>query len=156
MTITYTNHVETITDALRYLLDAEFNYEIVQSRYFEPERIGKGEYFRYFLSEQPVVSTFAGGETRDYIFNCSWYFNSRNYDYKKTFDDIISDRIERLKRLLFNNKYYSPSNVYKWHHLQVGIAEIFYLGEEDPELEKYSHVLCTPIIITITRSDINQ
>jgi hypothetical protein len=153
--ITYTNHVEAITDSLRYLLVSEFNNEIVQSMFFEPDKLGRGEYFRYHLSEQPIVGMHSDGETRDYTFECSWYFNTKHSDFRKTFDDLVSERMERLKKLLLNNREYSPSSVYKWHLLLVEIDESFYLGEEEEELIKYNHILCVPITITITRSNFN-
>ena len=155
MTITYINHIEMVTNSLRYLIVTEFNNDIVQSNLFEPGALGRGEYFSYWLSEQPVLEFHSDGETRDYTFDCAWYFNTKQFDFKKTFDDLVSERIERLKRLLHNHRSYAPSGVYKWHHLIVEPDESFYLGIEDEELEKYNHILCVPITITITRSDFN-
>jgi len=155
MTITYTNHVEIVTDSLRYLLVTEFNNEIVQSKYFNPDKLTRGEYFSYYLSEQPVIAGHTDGETRDYTFDCAWYFNTKQFDFKKTFDDLVSERTERLKRLMSNNSNYTPSGIYKWTKVIVEPEESFYLGEEEEELEKYSHILCVPITITITRSDFN-
>ncbi len=155
MTVTYVNHVETVTDSLRYLLVTEFNNDIIQSKFFNSDKLGRGEYFRYYLSEQPVIELHSDGETRDYTFECAWYFNTKQLDFKKTFDDLVSERIERLKRLLHNNRNYSPSSVYKWHHLIVEPLESFYLGEDDEDLKNYSHILCVPITITIRRSDFN-
>lgn len=155
MTITYINHVEAVTDSLRYLLISEFSNDIVQAKEFESDKLSRGEYFRYYLSEQPILARHSDGETRDYTLNCSWYFNTKHFDFKKTFDTLVSERIERLKRLLNNNKNYIPSGVYKWHNLKVEIDESFYLGIEDEELEGYEHVLNVPINIVITRSDFN-
>lgn len=159
MTITYVNNAETVTNALRYLHINEFNGDIVHAKFFEPEHLGRGDYFRYYLAEQPVVSGFADGETREYTYNCAWYFNKKQFDYKKTFDDLVSERIERQKRLLANNRAYRPSDVYKWHYLIIETQESYYLGDaedvEDVDI-KYSHILCVPEIITITRNDINQ
>ena len=155
MTVTYINHVEIVADSLRYLLVTEFNNEIVQSNLFEPDKLGRGEYFSYYLSEQPIIDFHSDGEVRDYTFDCAWYFNTKQFDFKKTFNDLVSERIERLKRLIYNNRKYSPSGVYKWHKAIVEPEESFYLGIEDEELSKYSHIHCVPITITITRSDIN-
>ena len=156
MTITYTNHVETVTDSLRYLLVTEFNNEIVQDKDFNPDKLGRGEYFRYYLQEQPILDNSSDGETRDYTFNCAWYFNTKYFDFKKTFDNLVSDRIERLKRLLANNRNYTPSGVYKWHGVKVEPEESFYIGDEDDEeLISYIHIITVPITITITRSDFN-
>ena len=154
MTITYTNHVETITDSLRYLLVQEFNCEIVQEEKFVSKHLDKGEYFNYYLTEQPIELLHSDGETRNYTFECKWFFNTKQFEFRKTFDDLVSERIERLKRLLYNNRSYTPSNVYKWHHLVTEIEKSFYLIEEDEETN-YAHVLCVPITIIITRSDFN-
>jgi hypothetical protein len=71
MTITYTNHVETVSDAMRYLIVTEFDCDVVQAKLFEPDKLRRSEYFRYYLEEQPLLSKFSGGETRNYTFTCS-------------------------------------------------------------------------------------
>jgi len=139
--------------SFRYLLTTEFNNDIVHGKFFEPDKLGRGEYFRYYLQEQPIIEGHTDGETRDYTFNCAWYFNAKQFDFKKTFDSLVSERIERLKRLMLNNRNYVPSGVYKWTDARVEPEESFYIGIEDEELESYSHILEVPITITIRRSD---
>jgi hypothetical protein len=155
MTITYTNHVKVVSDSFRYLLVTEFNNEIVHAKLFQPDKLTRGEYFRYYLSEQPIVSKSSDGETRAYTFNCSWYFNTKHFDFRKTFDDLVSERIERLKRLMANNNNYIPSGVYKWHMVDVEPAESSYIGVDGDELDSYIHIFEVPITIVITRSDFN-
>ena len=156
MTITYTNYAETITDAFRGLLTSEFKGRIRHSKYFEPDQMTSGEYFRYYLIEQPILEFHSDGETREYTFDCAWYFDEKRRDYKKVFDKLVSERIERFKRLLHNNRSYAPSDAYKWHHLSVEPDESFYLDETgEEELEQYSDILCVPITLTIIRSDFN-
>lgn len=153
--ITYTNHVETVTDSYNYLMTTEFSCEVTHAKDFESGKLTRGEYHRYYLSEQPILAFFSDGVTRDYTFSCSWYFDTRYYEFQKMFDSIVSDRIERYKRLFINNRYYSPSSVYKWHNVSIETEESYYLGEEDESYEGYEHILNVPINLIITRSDIN-
>ena len=153
--IDFTNHTIAITNALRSLLVTEFQGRIRMSDVFEPGQLTQGEYYRYFLIEQPVIEFHSKGETRDYTFEGGWYFDRTDRNFKNIFDDNVSKRTERFKRLLHNNRNYIPSSVYKWHHLVVEVEEPVYLNKLDEELEAYSNILFIPTLVIITRSDFN-
>ena len=156
MAITFTNHVKTIKDALHFLLVEEFKpTKIVMAKEFDPGHISDGEYIRYFLVDQPILEFHSDGETREYTYDGSYYFDEKRYNFSNIFDDLVSPRIERFKRLLHNNRSYAPSNAYKWHHLELDIAESFYLTEDEDVETPYPNILNVPFELRIIRSDFN-
>ena len=134
MSTTYTDNVEAVTDAFKNLVINEFHCHVFHGKEFEPQEMTRDEYFRYYLTEQPVIDRFSDGETREYTYDCSWYFN---------------------KRLFYNNNVYNISGTYVWHKIIIEPLEAMYMTEAEAEVAGYDHVLNVPIIITITRNDYN-
>ena len=155
MSTTYTDNVEAVTDAFKNLVINEFHCHVFHGKEFEPQEMTRDEYFRYYLTEQPVIDRFSDGETREYTYDCSWYFNTKSLEYRQTFDVLVSDRIERFKRLFYNNNVYNISGTYVWHKIIIEPLEAMYMTEAEAEVAGYDHVLNVPIIITITRNDYN-
>ncbi len=118
----YTNHIETIREALHLLLIAEFNVKVDFNIEFNPG-FGKNEYIRYFFQGDNFVSSNSDGETREYTFDIDIYINTAKID-KTKFTQTASKRIEQLNQLLSYYRTYQPSNVYKWHDSRIESIEI--------------------------------
>lgn len=151
--ITFTNDQKDVIDSLHKMLITEFESNIRNALDFEPDQLTRGEYFRYALSETEHIENHSDGETTNYIIPGGWYFAKTDRYFKNIFDDHVSKRLERLKRLLRNNRSYTVSGSYKWHGLIYTFEEPVYLSETGDEYEKYTDILYIPVEITITRSN---
>lgn len=141
----YTNHINTIVEALRSLLLGEFKVKIDYSMFFNPG-FGHNEYIRYFIDSEDYVSSNTDGEVRNYTFGIDYYFNTAEIDRTK-FSKIISKRIEQLKQLLMYNRTYQPNSVYTWHDARIETIEIGAL-EDNEGYEKVHFIHCD---FTVTR-----
>jgi len=138
MAVTYTNEVKTnISDVLHGLLNTEFKpVDIRLHNVFEPEFMTRGEYIRYWFLDSTAISYFSQGETRQYEIEIVYYFDLRRSNTRKAFDDLYSERLERLKRLLDNSRYYDDGT-YRWHELDIDIMPIQTVEElEEIEAEE--------------------
>ncbi len=153
MVVTYTNEIETnISDPLYSLLNTEFKpVDIRMHHEFEPEFMTRGEYVRYWFLESTEISRFAQGETRQYEIEIVYYFDLTRSRTRKAFDDLYSERLERLKRLLDNNTSYDDGT-YRWHELDITINPVQTVEElEEIEAEE---TMALRFLVELTRNNI--
>jgi len=154
MAVTYTNNLKThISDPLEALLWGEFQpVDVVLEPAFQASRIStRGEYIRYYFLDSNEVDAHSDGETRDYEIEIVYYFDSRVFRTGRAFDDVYSDRSERLKALLEQNRNYTSSSTYRWHNLTLStdpIQTVEELEEIEDEL-----TMAQRYQVTITRSN---
>ncbi len=153
MVVTYTNESKVnISDPLYALLNTEFKpVDIRMHDMFEPEFMTRGEYIRYWFLESTEIDRFAQGETRQYEIEIVYYFDLKRSRTRKAFDDLYSDRLERLKRLLDNNTSYDDGT-YRWHELDITIDPIQTV-EELEEIEE-EETMALRFLVELTRSNI--
>jgi hypothetical protein len=154
MVVTYTNQIETnISEPLYALLVAEFNpVDIRMHDVFEPEFMTRGEYIRYWFLDSTEISRFAQGETRQYEIEIVYYFDLVRSRPQKAFNDLYSERLERLKRLLDNNTSYDDGT-YRWHKLEIDIMPIQTV--EDLEgIEEETSTMALKFTVLLTRNNI--
>lgn len=72
----------------------------------------------------------ANSQTRTYSVDVSYQIISSG-NYTRNIVKQVTEMTERLKRLLFNNSAYSPSDSYKWHDGRV--QSISYSRNEDDD-----------------------
>jgi hypothetical protein len=125
--------------------------DVVLEDRFDPAKMTRGEYIRYFFLDSSEVEKHSDGETRDYEIEFVYYFDTKYYRTKKAFDDVYSDRIEHLKQLLDENRSYTSDSTYRWHNLTVE-PEPLMTVEELEEVED-EHTIAQRFLVTITRSN---
>ena len=135
----YTDHLQTVNDALHALLIGEFETDIKFESEFQPNW-KRSEYIRYWPVSQIYVSGNTSGEDRQYTYDIDIYFNIKQMS-RNVFKNTVSERLERLKQLLMENRTYQPSDVYKWHDGTVDEIEILKRDEED-DYEGIYYVHC--------------
>ena len=128
MAISYTNIIKTnVLDSIEKLLEDEFGgipvgYEAKGNECFilQPE-------------EDTLVELLSSGQVRSYSVLIIYEMNKAgNMELNK---DHMTNRAERVKRLMYNNSAYSPSSAYKFH--DGSIDSITYeIDEDDPELKR--------------------
>jgi len=152
MAVTYTNDIKVISDSLDALVFAEFSpVDFVLEDKFQASRISaRGEYIRYYFIGSNEVDLHSDGETRDYEVEIVYYFDTRVFRTGKAFDEVYSDRMERLKAVLQQNRSYT-SSTYRWHDLSITTDPIATVEElEDVEGEL---TMAQRFLVTITRSN---
>ena len=121
--MSYTNNLEAVTDGLRTILYAEFKPRHVElNPAFEPDKMTHGEYIRYWVLDS-YAERYADGETRFYTVEVVLYFDMARR-IQKTFDDVWSERIERLQQVLMDNSSYTPSDTYTWHNINIRVEPV--------------------------------
>ena len=128
MAISYTNIIKTnVLDSIEKLLEDEFGgipvgYEAKGNECFilQPE-------------EDTLVELLSSGQVRSYSLLIIYEMNKAgNMELNK---DHMTNRAERVKRLMYNNSAYSPSSTYKFH--DGSVESITYeIDEDDPELKR--------------------
>ena len=128
MAISYTNIIKTnVLDSIEKLLEDEFGgipvgYEAKGNECFilQPE-------------EDTLVELLSSGQVRSYSLLIIYEMNKAgNMELNK---DHMTNRAERVKRLIYNNSAYSPSSTYKFH--EGSVESITYeIDEDDPELKR--------------------
>ncbi len=128
MAISYTNIIKTnVLDSIEKLLEDEFGgipvgYEAKGNECFilQPE-------------EDTLVELLSSGQVRSYSVLIIYEMNKAgNMELNK---DHMTNRAERVKRLIYNNSAYSPSSTYKFH--DGSVESITYeIDEDDPELKR--------------------
>ncbi len=125
MAVTYTNTVSSVVmDSIEKLLEDEFNIPVLHEH--------KGnESITVNLVEDSLVINLGDAQQRNYDFSIV-YTMSKAGEFE-TVKDHLTNRAERIKRLLFNNSNYSPSGTLKFFNGNVD--SITYENDEDnPEL----------------------
>jgi len=154
MAVTYTNNIKThISDPLDALLFTEFSpVDVALEPAFQASRVStRGEYIRYYFLGSEEESKHSDGEFRNYDIEIVYYFDTRVFRTGKAFDDVYSDRSERLKALLEQNRAYSSSGTYRWHNLTMSIDPIQTV--EDLEDIEGELTMAQRFQVTITRSN---
>ena len=154
MVVTYTNQIETnISEPVYALLVAEFNpVDIRMHDVFEPKWLTRGEYIRYWFLDSEPISHFAQGETRQYEIEIVYYFDLVRSRPQKAFNDLYSERLERLKRLLDNNRSYDDGT-YRWHELEISIMPIQTV-EDLEDIEEETSTMALKFTVLLTRNNI--
>ena len=80
-----------------------------------------------------------------------YYVDTRLFRTGKAFDEVYSDRSERLKAVLDENRAYTSSSTYRWHNIVVEIDPIGTV-EELEEIED-ELTIAMRFVITIRRSN---
>ena len=123
MAVTYKNVVyDRVISSLHTLIADEFSIPIL----FD-EHEGNQSFLITPVSDS-LIDFAANSQTRDYAVEISYQVQSSG-DYTKNVVKQITEMTERLKRLLYNNSAYSPSDSYKWHDGRVQSIE--YSRNED-------------------------
>ena len=123
MAVTYENVVyDRVISSLHTLIADEFSIPIL----FD-EHEGNQSFLITPVSDS-LIDFAANSQTRDYAVEISYQVQSSG-DYTKNVVKQITEMTERLKRLLYNNSAYSPSDSYKWHDGRVQSIE--YSRNED-------------------------
>ena len=123
MAITYENVIyDRVIDSLHGLIADEFNIPI----YFDEHEGNQS--FLITPDDDTLIEYAANSQTRTYSVSISYQLLSSG-NYNKNVIKQVTEVTERLKRLLFNNSAYSPSDSYKWHDGRV--QSISYSRDED-------------------------
>ena len=128
MAISYTNIIKTnVLDSIEKLLEDEFGGIPVGYE-------AKGnECFILEPGEDVLIELLSAGQSRSYTFLIIYQMKKAgNLELNK---DHLTNRAERIKRLMYNNSAYSPSSSYKFHD---GRTEsiLYEIDEDDPELKR--------------------
>lgn len=155
MSITYINEIKNITDALYTILKNEFypSTPVLFSDEFNIAQLKqKNEYIR-FCSAEPSdseLTKYSNGECRQYNIDLHYYINQSKYRSGNFLDEIVTPKVEHLKRLLMNNRCHEPNDVYKWHDLKIDIG---YINKNTEELKEHENIKDTYLIIIITKNN---
>ena len=163
MATTYTNNVEAIKNGLDTLVRGEFlpnKVQFVFAEMYQGEYLKNGEYIRYWIEETEFAGAMSDGEIRKYEFDMPIYFDLKNRNLNKDFKNWASEESERLMRLLNDNRAYSPSGTYIWHHLFIEspgfLRDLIIVEEfEEEEEEGLEHIKIIPHKVIITRGNFN-
>jgi len=129
MPITFENVIfDRIIEALQGLLTNEFSIPV----YFDTEEARGNQYFVLTPASDSLVEQVPSALTRGYAIDIFYQLKLGGAYTKNTFKQV-SNIAERVKRLVFNNTAYSPSDVYKWHDGSVETIE-YERDEDSPEL----------------------
>ena len=123
MAVTYENVLfDRVISGLHTLIADEFSIPIL----FD-EHEGNQSFLITPVSDS-LIDFAANSQTRNYAVEISYQVQSSG-NYTKNVVKQITEMTERLKRLLYNNSAYSPSDSYKWHDGRVQSIE--YSRNED-------------------------
>ena len=128
MAISYTNIIKTnVLDSIEKLLEDEFGGIPVGYE-------AKGnECFILEPGEDVLIELLSAGQSRSYTVLIIYQMKKAgSLELNK---DHLTNRAERIKRLMYNNSAYSPSSSYKFHD---GRTEsiLYEIDEDDPELKR--------------------
>jgi hypothetical protein len=116
MAITYTNRIkENVIDSLEAIIKAEFPTTPIV--YGKDLPIQGSQWFRLIPTSDVSESFAIDGETRRYAVQLRYLVMIGGRDAKNTHFTRLSSMAEHIKRLLANNRNYSPSGTYKYHDL---------------------------------------
>ena len=122
--ISYTNQIKVVLDSVEKLIEDEFNIPVLD------EHAGN-ESIVINPIDDALIEYLSTGQSRTYSLSIEYTMNKAGgFEYVK---DHLTNRAERIKRLLFNNANYSPSGAYKFHDGQA-ISITYEQDEDDPEI----------------------
>jgi len=123
MSLTYTNQIETILNGIEKIIESEFNIPVGKSG---------NEYFMIEPISDDLIENLHGGQSRSYSVRVSYTMIKAGHF--ETNRNHLTNRAERMKRLLFNNTAYDDDG-YVWHDGRVnGIT--YERDEDNPEINK--------------------
>ena len=117
MSLTYTNQIETILNGIEKIIESEFNIPVGKSG---------NEYFMIEPISDDLIENLHGGQSRSYSVRVSYTMIKAGHF--ETNRNHLTNRAERMKRLLFNNTAYDDDG-YVWHDGRVN--GITYEQDED-------------------------
>ena len=110
MPITYKPNHRRMLDALTDIISTEFVGTPVY--YEDPERFKSrsAQFFSLIPGDSSLVQAYSGGSLREYQVSIRYYLRKPRLDnYRTNVFDFMSDRGERLIRLMNNNTKYEDS-----------------------------------------------
>lgn len=133
MTITYTEHIKAVNDALYDLIVAEFTaINVHYSRDFDSAKLAKnGEYIRFFYEADTFEGRTTDGELREFEYIISYYFDQHKFKKRAEFEDLITSRSDRLMKLICDDPTYIVSSATVWFNANMDREFIEMLDEED-------------------------
>ena len=117
MSLTYTNQIETILNGIEKIIESEFNIPVGKSG---------NEYILVEPISDDLIENLHGGQSRSYSVRVSYTMIKAGHF--ETNRNHLTNRAERMKRLLFNNTAYDDDG-YVWHDGRVN--GINYEQDED-------------------------
>ena len=150
MAIDYTQHIKIINMALSNLVREEFTSINVVNKYeFDFATFAKNsEYIRFHYLNDYFISRNTDGETRAFTFDLSIYFDRLKFNRRKEFENLYSDRVDRMTKLLSQNPTYT-TEYYYWHDLKIQEREYV---EFTPEDLKNKHIAEFKFTIELIRT----
>ena len=118
--ISYTNQVKIVMDGVEKLIEDEFNVPVMDTH-------AGNESIVIMPGEDSLIEHRTSGMIREYSLDII-YTMSDGGGFERI-KDHLTNRAERIKRLLFNYSNYSPSGAYKWHDGRIETIE--YSQDED-------------------------
>ena len=114
MAITYTNVFKgNVVDSLEAILKAEF--PTIPLVYGKDNPIQGSQWFRLMPLADSAEELGSDSETRRYAVQIRYLVMIGGRDAKNTHFTRLSSMGEHIKRLMANNRNYSPSGTYKFH-----------------------------------------
>lgn len=116
MAITFTNRIkENVVDSMEAIIKAEF--PTVPIAFGKDLPIQGSQWFRLIPISDSSEALALDGETRRYAVQLRYLVMIGGRDSKSTHFTRLSSMGEHIKRLMANNRNYSPSGSYKYHDL---------------------------------------
>jgi len=140
-------------DAFQDLLNSDMpEIKVVLSDVYQPEHLNKGEYIRYYITDESEADKFANGVTKNYSISLYYYFDETRYR-KEKIHDRMWDRATDLRTVLESNYNYS-SGTYYWHNLSIDSVQYF-MNASDFGLEEEGFETIKAVVfeITLTRNE---
>tara|TARA_R110000751_G_scaffold29079_2_gene75251 strand:- start:2575 stop:3099 length:525 start_codon:yes stop_codon:yes gene_type:complete len=128
MAIVFKPNHRRVLDALTDIISTEYTGTPVY--YEDPERFKSrsAQFFSLIPGESTLVQSYAGGSLREYQVSIRYYLRKPRLDnYRTNIFDFMSDRGERLIRLINNkNKYEDSINTFSEIDFTFGtLADVF-------------------------------
>lgn len=119
MSLTYTNQIETILNGIEKLIEDEFDIPVMD------EHKGNESFVLQPVSDD-LIENLHGGQSR--VYSTTIIYTMVKAGHFETNRNHLTNRAERMKRLLFNNTAYDDDG-YVWHDGRVN--GITYEQDED-------------------------
>ena len=122
--ITYTNQIKLVMDGVEKLIEDEFNVPVMDTH-------AGNESIVLIPGEDSLMEHLSNGQIRSYSLDIIYTMSSGGGFERIKYH--LTNRGERIKKLLFNNRSYSPSGTYKWHDGRIESIE-YSQDENEPDL----------------------
>ena len=122
--ISYTNRIKIVMDGVEKLIEDEFNVPVMDTH-------AGNESIVLVPGEDSLITHISTGMVRNYALEIIYTMSSGGgFERIK---DHLTNRAERIKKLLFNYSSYSPSGTYFWHDGRIESIE-YSQDEDEPDL----------------------